>query len=418
MKTSTFAILSVLLPLVAGAVDFTEPISVTNTRFRQDRASQKITVNYEFSNQGEPAWVTMDVLTNGVSIGMHNIKTLRGDISQRGADFTGGGAVADDGQEKTIVWDARKDWLGNIGSNASVVVSAWYTNCPPEIYLVVDIAGGVDAESYPVALTRAVPNFADDYSSKASQLWLRYIPAGTFMMGAQPGDVGHEHNDNTRMREDLHEVTLTKPFYAGVFEVTRTQYRLVMGDAVNVPAGDPYLPVNDKNLNEFWGTGFDPSESNETASASFFGRLRAKTGLKFALPTDAQWEYACRAGTLTPYNVDTNMVALADIAWYKANASGTIHPVGTKEPNAWGLYDMHGNVSELCRDHFVHSLGTSAVVDPLRGRGSATDMGYVVRGGYFGYEAEMCRSPNRAWRARDNTSYVANDGIRVFLVLE
>ena len=125
MKTSTFASLFVLLPFAAMAANMTAPVAVSNVRFSQDRQTQKVTVNYELANQGEPAWVTMDVLTNGVSIGMQNIVKVSGDISQRGADFMAGAPVADDGQEKTIVWDARKDWYGNIGSNASVVVSAW-----------------------------------------------------------------------------------------------------------------------------------------------------------------------------------------------------------------------------------------------------------------------------------------------------
>ena len=147
MKKSSFAYLLLALPFAAGAVNMATPITVSGTRFSQDRQTQKVTVKYALANQGEPAWVTMDVLTNGVSIGMQYVKTVRGDISQRGADFMASDPVADDGQEKTIVWDARKDWYGNIGSNASIVVSAWYTNFVPEVYMVVDLSEGTGCGS-------------------------------------------------------------------------------------------------------------------------------------------------------------------------------------------------------------------------------------------------------------------------------
>ena len=416
MKKSSFAYLLLALPLAAWAANMATPIAVSGTRFSQDRQTQKVTVKYALANQGEPAWVTMDVLTNGVSIGMQYVKTVRGDISQRGADFMAGDPVADDGQEKTIVWDARKDWYGNIGSNASVVVSAWYTNFVPEVYMVVDLSDGPEAARYPVTLTRAVPDPAD-LSCVSNRLWLRYIPAGTFKMGAFPDDVGHDYNDNTRAREYLHQVTLTKPFYAGVFEVTRAQYRLVLGDASETSSGSALRPLNGKKLNELWGEGFDPSASNDVVETSFFYALRQKTGLLFTLPTDAQWEYACRAGTVTPYNADTNFLALTDMAWYTTNALSSTHPVGQKAPNAWGLYDMHGNVFELCRDGFVHNLGTSSVTDPLRGRSGSAGLGHVIRGGSYVTAPQMIRSPYRGWRAMDGNS-PSEDGIRVFLTLE
>jgi formylglycine-generating enzyme required for sulfatase activity len=268
-----------------------------------------------------------------------------------------------------------------------------------------------------VTLTRAIPDPAD-LSCVSNRLWLKYVPAGTFKMGAYPDDVGHGYSDMTRGRETLHQVTLTKALYVGVFEVTRAQYRLVMGDASETSSGSALRPMNGKNLDELWGVGFDPSASNDVAETSFFYALRQKTGLLFTLPTDAQWEYACRAGTATPYNMDTNFLALTDVAWYSANASSMTHPVGQKAPNAWGLYDMHGNVSELCRDYLVHDLGTSPVTDPLRRKGSSSGLGFIARGGYFGFVAEEIRSPCRAWRANDNTSMVSRDGIRVFLTLE
>ena len=108
----TLAGTALALTFAAGAVNLTEPLTVSNVRFSQDRATQLVTVNYELANQGEPAWVAMDVLTNGVSIGMQHVKTVSGDISRYGLDMAGRGPVADDGLEKTIVWDAHRDWYG------------------------------------------------------------------------------------------------------------------------------------------------------------------------------------------------------------------------------------------------------------------------------------------------------------------
>ena len=154
MKKSSFAYLLLALPLAAGAANMTTPIAVSGTRFSQDRQTQRVTVKYALANQGEPAWVEMDVLTNGVSIGMQHVKTVSGDISRYGLDMVGRGPVADDGLEKTIVWDAHRDWHGNLGSNVTVEVSAWYTNAPPIVYMVVDLSEGPEAARYPVTLTR------------------------------------------------------------------------------------------------------------------------------------------------------------------------------------------------------------------------------------------------------------------------
>jgi formylglycine-generating enzyme required for sulfatase activity len=173
-------------------------------------------------------------------------------------------------------------------------------------------------------------------------------------------------------------------------------------------------------LNTLWGAGFDPSESNDVAETSFFYALRQKTGLLFTLPTDAQWEYACRAGTTTPFNVDTYVVDVSKVAWYQDNSEGVLHEAGQTVPNAWGFYDMHGNVSELCRDYMFERLGTTAVTNPLcRKRDSSNlSFGYVVRGGYYKGSLKECRAPYRAWRAPDNKDLVVRDGIRVWLTLE
>ena len=403
MKTSRFACLSVLLPLMAGAA------TVGDVSFRQDRGTRVVTVNYTLSNEGNPAYVTMEVLDgDGVAIAAANlnIKTATGDISQ-----IDGHAVPDDGATKTITWPIMSDCPGLLLANASIRITAHPVDNPPPKYIYIDLSGGPDAASYPVATSFAAPD-PTDITCVSNKLWLRRIEAGTFTQGSPSSEAGRHSS-----REQQHQVTLTQPFFAGVFEVTRAQYRLVLGDASDTSSGSPLRPVSGKKLNELWGEGFDPSMSNDVAETTFFYALRQKTGLLFTLPTDAQWEYACRAGTVTPYNVDTNFLALADVAWHSKNASGSTHPVGQKAPNAWGLYDMHGNVFEPCRDFLVHDLGSSPVTDPLKRRNGTSGLGQVIRGGSYVTVPQQIRAPYRGWRAMDGSS-PNEDGIRVFLTLE
>ena len=410
MKTSRFACLSVLLPLMAGAA------TISDVSFRQDRATRVVTVNYALSNGGNPAYVTMEVLDgDGIAIASANlnIKTATGDISQ-----IDGHAVPDDGATKTITWCPVDDWPGHLLANASVRITAHSVdNPPPKLeYIYIDLSGGPDAASYPVVATFDVPD-PTDITCVSNRLWMRRIEAGTFTQGSPSTEAGRNSN-----RESQHQVTLTQPFFAGVFEVTRAQYRLVMGSD---PGNGSSLtcPVNNLMLYMLVGEGINPAVSNTVAEGSFFAKIREKTGMFFSLPTDAQWEYACRAGTTTPYNVETNAtVELSSIAWYSGNASSKVHPVGQKTPNAWGLYDMHGNVFEFCRERILENLGSAARTDPLyKGEGGG---GFVIRGGSAWQNAATCRSAQRNWRAASPSAsgYSAgntpNDGFRLWLTLE
>jgi len=205
---------------------------------------------------------------------------------------------------------------------------------------------------------------------------LRLIPAGEFMMGSP--ETESEREDN----ETQHRVTLTKPFYLGVTEVTQEQYQKVMGT----------------NPSKFKG----PQNPVETVSwddaVEFCRKLSAipaeKTaGHVYRLPTEAEWEYACRSGTTTSYSFGDSESELGAYAWYKDNSGKTTHPVGGKKPNAWGLYDMHGNVWEWCQDwHGDYPSGSAT--DPT----GATSGSYRVRrGGGWNLNAWSCRSAYRTW---------------------
>ena len=285
------------------------------------------------------------------------------------------------------------------------------------LYVVVDLSGGADAVNYPVRYTNTAPNLNDD-TCRTTELWLRKIPAGTFMMGSPEDEVGRDTD------ETQHEVTLTQDYYMGVFECTQKQWELVMGSNPSSYQGD-CRPVEYVSYNTIRGTGAQagagwPTYGHAVDASSFMGKLQAKTGLVFDLPTEAQWEYACRAGTITALNSGKNLTntgqddAMDEVGRYSYNKSDgkggySKHTtVGSYLPNAWGLYDMHGNVWEWCLDWYNGSYGIAAVSDPV---GPNTGSYRVKRGGSWGYGASYCRS---AFRGNSTPSNYSSDyGFRV-----
>jgi formylglycine-generating enzyme required for sulfatase activity len=197
------------------------------------------------------------------------------------------------------------------------------------------------------------------------KLDLVLIPAGSFTMG-----VGS--------KKPVHKVTITKPFYLGKYEVTQEQWEAVMGDNPSEFKG-PKNPVERVS----WGD-----------CPKFLLKLDAKTGGrggKFVLPTEAQWEYACRAGSTGKFCFGDDEEQLGEYAWYGRNSGRQTHPAGEKKPNAWGLYDMHGNVWEWCAD-WCGAYGAEAADDPS---GPATGSYRVFRGGSWNIDGGFCKSACR-----------------------
>ena len=313
-----------------------------------------------------------------------------------------------------VTWDTAVDGLDLVSSNVTATVSlvrrGSASTATEGLYCVIDLSGGPDVTRWPVSYLSAVPSggWTDEY--KTTKLVLRRIEAGTFIMG----------NDQTN---ESRRVTLTRPFYMGVFEVTQKQWELVMGSwpgsspSSSRGRGDAY-PAYYVSYDDIRGSssGARWPASPAADASSFLGRLRAKTGLDFDLPTEAQWEYACRAGTATTYYWGDAMDGA--YAWYWDNSDSTTHPVGTKKPNAWGLYDMSGNVWEWCRDWY----GTLAYgADPV---GSASGSYRVVRGGSWWYSyADSCASSGRvcdvpSYRGSDDPTYWSGHcGFRLVRVL-
>jgi len=272
-------------------------------------------------------------------------------------------------------------------------------------YLVVDLSGGADAERHPFHWTDDEPDLSAGVC-RTSELWLRHIPAGTFMMGSPEDELGH------RSDEVLHRVTLTRDYLMGIFPVTQRQWELVTGNNPswhwrpgmrNKPSGSgnigPGAPVECVSYDDICGRDRPWPANGDVAADSFLGRLRAKTGLAgFDLPTEAQWEYACRAGSTTALNNGKNLTCthglcpnLDEVGWFDKNSGSTTCAVGVKRPNAWGLYDMHGNVWEWCRDFYDKPYGGDAT-DPA---GPVSGSERVCRGGSWYYDARGCRSASR-----------------------
>jgi len=157
------------------------------------------------------------------------------------------------------------------------------------------------------------------------KLDLVLVPAGSFSMGS----------DSRLLAEDpVHQVTFAKPFYMGKTEVTQRQWESIMGT----------------NPSRFKGQDNPVEAVSWNASQEFIKKLNEKTGRKFSLPSEAEWEWACRAGAATRFCFGDSDASLGDYAWYSANSSAGTHPVGEKRANGWGLHDMHGNVWEWCVD--------------------------------------------------------------------
>ena len=230
------------------------------------------------------------------------------------------------------------------------------------------------------------------------KLELVWIPPGKFTMGSPLSEKGRFRNEGPQ-----HEVTISKGFWMGKYTVTQAQWEKVMGN----------------NPSKFKKSGADaPVETVSIEQCrEFIGKLN-KGGLvpdaEFKLPTEAQWEYSCRAGMTTRYYSGDKEEDLDRVAWYGGNSRGQTHPVGQKAPNAFGLYDMHGNVWQWCRD-WNDPYPSTAVTDP---EGPSAAEFEVLRGGswFGGFKPETCRSAFRLVYKSARPAHHEYIGFRVMLL--
>jgi len=311
-----------------------------------------------------------------------------------------------------MTWDMAKDMGENYNrAKFSMKVHAYAGAAP---YMVIDLSAGSNAETYEVSYMSEMPDTEWPAEYKTTKLVLKLVVPGTFMMGSPAEEKGHDWYSSGY--ETRHQVTLTQPFYMGVFELTQQQYNLVMGSNPSGYKGDS-RPVEKVSYNTIRGSTLGAAWPNhrQVDATSFMGKLRARTGLTFDLPTEAQWEYTCRAGTDSALNNGKNLTntqtdsAVAEVGRYGSNQNDgkggySQHTeVGSYRPNAWGFYDMHGNVAEWCLDWWTDNLSGSSVTDPV---GRATGSYRLVRGGaWYNYShtgyAAACRSAYRSYSGYD-----------------
>jgi formylglycine-generating enzyme required for sulfatase activity len=284
-----------------------------------------------------------------------------------------------------VYWNMAKDGLSVDLSDASLTVMYRYP-----LYCVINLSDGSTANGYTVTYMKAPPK--DGFNTteyKTTKLVLKRVDPGIFTMGdSDARDFTSLENNNWP-----HTVALTKSFYMGLYEVTQKQWELVMGSGLRSSTGDgagEEYPAYYVSYDMIRGAsdGSKWPATNTVDSSSFLGKLRDRTKMNFDLPTEAQWEYTCRAGSTTKYSYGDS--ADGDYMWYKGNASKS-QTVGAKKPNAWGFYDMHGNVFEACLDWYVILEDDEA--DP-HGPSSSSE-GRVYRGGCWNIDATYCASSFR-----------------------
>jgi formylglycine-generating enzyme required for sulfatase activity len=408
----------------AGTCARGDPPQIRNVTLAQPESTRLAVVTYEALDAGI---ATFQFRTGGVDVAHSEVvRTVTGEISK----YVGAGTHA-------FTWDAGRDFPERIVSNLTVAVTLWSTNSPPP-YCAVYLVGTM----FPVRWygSRAEVPFGDgDGRWKKDWLLLAKIPSTegeTVTLGSPGGEIGRQND------EALRGVRITRPFYMGAYEVTQRQWENVAGASRSRPsfwnnAADweerPVEQVSYYDVRENANSTVDnpdidwPGTGHAVDAGSFMGRLRAKTGnvLAFDLPTEAQWEYACRAGTSGAWNNGTTITNggsdanLNLLGRYDRN-EGRILVGGTYEsphialgvdrsaitaehatakagsylPNAWGLYDMHGNVWEWCLDYYTSSDDSLLGDDPA-GPVLAAGSARVSRGGGWGDGISYCRSARR-----------------------
>ena len=256
-----------------------------------------------------------------------------------------------------------------------------------------------------------VPGNQPKVLTNSIDMKLVLIPKGTFMMGSPPDEKDSEED------ERRHEVTISRDYHLGMHEVTQVQYRQIMGKNPSGFQGDRVAerhPETGRLVTEVNSANHPVEQVSWSDAVEFCQRLSAlpeekKAGRVYRLPSEAEWEYACRAGSQTAYSFGSDEKSLVNFGWYDSNSKGITHAVGLKKANAWGLYDMHGNVFEWCADWYgVYPKGSAT--DP---RGPEDGSDRVFRGGCWLNVAVNCRSAFRYGLVPSIRSF--NLGFRVAL---
>ena len=447
MKTSVL-----LFATLTAVTTFAVPVA-ENVSFSQDA---KHVVNITYTLTETPAIVTLDIQTNvtgdvWASIGSENIAPGVTADSEAYRKVTGSGT-------HTIKWRPYRSWLGaserdNLPvGKVRAIVTAWSLDNPPD-YMVVDISDKAKPNTwryYPDV--NSVPGgVTNNTAYRQTALLMRKILAKDVMwtMGSIAED-GRSTNETSRI------VSLTNDYYMAVFETTQEQWRQVMGDWPSVGTPGSYTqtnalyramrPAQNISYNEIRTSGAANTYNvgNEYPNAphanSFLGKLKTRTGIDFDLPSEAQWEFACRAGNGEGYwgngsiYMGSNMPGRNVDNGGRGGSDGNCGPemgpaiCGSYAPNSWGLYDMHGNVGELCIDWYQvlvpANIGANPNIDISNPAycfdGTTTFTGSykpkTKRGGSFAHGAYHARSAAR--NADGVATQYLNFGCRVICPFE
>ena len=375
--------------LVASVSAFSSPV-VTDVRVSQSWAQKPLSVSYSLN--GGDAVVTADILTNGVRIAAGDQLSMSGEVNR---------VVSCDGNLKTFRWYPPRSWWGDGRSLSAGTITArltaWPTNMPPD-YMVIDLDGSKNKEYF--TSEDRLPLGIDSDVYRTDKLVMRLIRAK-----GRPFRFGASHVNERGLDpvergyiEIARHAMLTKDYYIGVFEFTQGQYHKINGNRPSMFANEecwrtrPVEYLQRSHIIDSNWPNDDPAVANSAGSNRMLYRLRNAVGMdwRLTLPTCAQWEFACRAGSLTSLNDGysttwhTNSLGVSEAScrlsrnadngglveesvgtkvYYDAT-KGTAR-VGSYEPNAWGLYDMLGNVSELCQDLYIYPSGYGKMsIDP------------------------------------------------------
>lgn len=414
------------IPAMLAFALFAETPHVDSDMVSVARGENGTTVKISYTLTGEPAVVTIDVQTNTLSDASGNWVSIGGE----GMGFLGGEAnkvVYKLGSPVDAYWFPPVSFSDGIPAGGlRAVVKAWPTNSPPD-YMAVNLTGAKNVVRF-YESTALLPGGFANSEYKTTKLLMRKIPAaGVVWRMGMPDDEYYASSNAV-----THKVMLTEDYYAGVFEMTQGQLTALGGSNESSFQGyddSPLRPAERVKHFTMRGQSWSgstycwPEKGHDVSGTSVLGVLRARCGIAdMDFPTEAQWEYACRAGKGTSLHngtkldtEDPSVTSLKQIAVTLNNATDPVHGVkmphvaGSKTPNAWGLYDMLGNVYEMCLDRsgvnanleaykqtFTPGWETGAVTTNPAGVASTSVQRLIKRGGAWMDSVEYCTCGVRA----------------------
>lgn len=421
--------------------------AITGVSAAQNPRTGQVEIFYDLA--GDDAIVTLDdILMDGVSIGPSNVTTVVGHVARK----------VRSGNGRVIYWNPRKDIPGReLAGTLTAKLTAWPTNNPPDFMMVrLDVASVTNFNNvFWYSSAACLPDGGlTNPVYRLSRYVMRRIPAKNVVwrMGVSSvSDTGAAGDQNQYMRGAPHYVKLTADYYMGIYPVTYGHHRAITGSVPqNSPSGSDETPLstvqNKINYARLRGSGTTwPVDGHTLAAGAILQTYRTVMGVEVDLPTDAQWEFAARAGTSQRYGVnggtDNFGSTAAPIIWCSTTLPSDQRnypkPPGLLQPNAWGLYDMNGNAWEWCLDQYDGTWnsetdnwyanawnqttetynGVTVYVDPvgmLLNTGANTDKQRVLRGGSVGNGANNALSSYRHMQAYDvNTTNHSWGGFRL-----